>query len=1046
MEKNDNIGAPTNSNLFNKTEFLQKLYEVLELDKTSNESYVINEVSIDNKKIVNQIKKMPISKLNLKCNEALNDARRLARYTGTARPIFHAILNEYERWLYSLPSDYENLVNKFQAKGTTIRQNIKGGISDFSMLPPSFRRRNTQRKDVNSRHEKLVKRVERESNTRHNDSLIPKKDYIVLSHAVAPEDNDKYPAIYNPSEKAFEQLVFPSKYPYGKRDSKYLKEWLDANINRFQSQTITNYKKKNSIGNVENELTHIIPTVNIALNEIVRQFHPNNRKEINFVVSLWQMILKVMSIMMSYIKNSKDEHVEIMKEQRNEITRLDKLIESATAQLTDAIECTNNIKNDTNVLERALASKEKELDRLIIKHHKTAKHLRKVLKLVQKMEDEEFLHAYKEGKRMERIDGLSHVMDKLSDVLVNHDEEIQKERERIRFNSEDFDDQDIYDGDQEPDSSVNEIVEQHSKHATLVWNRINTSVHDDDEDSVDEEFGVLDEMSSFSLTGESSTLNEKDFNGVANDDIKVTPEVYENLAILRAEVAFLKTTLKEKMPINIYYPTCHRETQTDELDIENGAAIYTANQTAVNISNNGKTDTMSKAKQKASMENKSKKLGIFDKIPTVIHPYANFLPENYVPAELSFKVTKMHVERIYNQYIKYYERNTKSKQRFNYSDVVSDASPSPALIQFAYDLYLGVEEIIDIAQSKLCNICMSVVKYSESDMGCHMFARLCRLIPDIALPNESITVFFAALSYLKHDWRSINGSKYVKLKKGQETVGLLCNTSLSITNAGLKNLAVLMGIDGGVDRVEYLAFDTFMQYVVTMWEKDYNARKKSITASFVKHFSNDALVTISSKEFSYFITDVCDDKQYSQETLYLMYDYIHTKTNLRNKTEETNITAIEDGSSLDSENKRVALSKSILIDHCLKCGLLEPDYKDIILSMNKKNILENSKNMRTSSSSKSVAMGHDKQNISKNDRINLDSNTGEDDELMFGQLIALWDVNKKDIEEFVFKTNKEDDERNKLMQDKYNELIDLLEAKLNGVKALELYTELLKSI
>ena len=91
-------------------------------------------------------------------------------------------------------------------------------------------------------------------------------------------------------------------------------------------------------------------------------------------------------------------------------------------------------------------------------------------------------------------------------------------------------------------------------------------------------------------------------------------------------------------------------------------------------------------------------------------------------------------------------------------------------------------------------------------------------------------------------------------------------------------------------------------------------------------------------------------------------------------------------------------------------------------------------------------MGHDKQNISKNDRINLDSNTGEDDELMFGQLIALWDVNKKDIEEFVFKTNKEDDERNKLMQDKYNELIDLLEAKLNGVKALELYTELLKSI
>ena len=77
MEKNGNIGAPTNSNLLNKTEFLQKLCVMLELDNNSNNGYVIDEVPMEKKKSVNQMKKMPITMLNLKCNEALNDARRL---------------------------------------------------------------------------------------------------------------------------------------------------------------------------------------------------------------------------------------------------------------------------------------------------------------------------------------------------------------------------------------------------------------------------------------------------------------------------------------------------------------------------------------------------------------------------------------------------------------------------------------------------------------------------------------------------------------------------------------------------------------------------------------------------------------------------------------------------------------------------------------------------------------------------------------------------------------------------------------------------------
>ena len=83
-------------------------------------------------------------------------------------------------------------------------------------------------------------------------------------------------------------------------------------------------------------------------------------------------------------------------------------------------------------------------------------------------------------------------------------------------------------------------------------------------------------------------------------------------------------------------------------------------------------------------------------------------------------------------------------------------------------------------------------------MGCHMFARLCHLLPNVSLPNESINVYFAALSHLKNHWRCIHGDKYIKLDKAQEMVGLLCNTSLHTTNVGLKNLSVLIGIDGGL--------------------------------------------------------------------------------------------------------------------------------------------------------------------------------------------------------------------------------------------------------
>ena len=177
-------------------------------------------------------------------------------------------------------------------------------------------------------------------------------------------------------------------------------------------------------------------------------------------------------------------------------------------------------------------------------------------------------------------------------------------------------------------------------------------------------------------------------------------------------------------------------------------------------------------------------------------------------------------------------------------------------------MYLGIEEILELAQSKICSLCVSVIKFADTDLGCHMFCRLCGLISQVALPHESIDVFFAALSYLKNDWRKIKGDKYVKLEKAQEAVGLLCKSPIHLTNTGLKNLAVLIGIDGGLHRVEYVRFDMLMQYLVTMWEKDYCAWEKKLREKLSSVLSNKSLDKCSKDGFHTFIVNACQEKDF----------------------------------------------------------------------------------------------------------------------------------------------------------------------------------------
>ena len=129
--------------------------------------------------------------------------------------------------------------------------------------------------------------------------------------------------------------------------------------------------------------------------------------------------IKRMSITLNHVQECKDENNATAERDCVEINRFNKLIDAAKLELKDAEECTDNSKRIMNKSLNALVAKEKELDKVIGKHQKNANKLRKAVILVQKMEDEEFLKAYKEGQRIERIDGLPQVMDRLVDVLMS---------------------------------------------------------------------------------------------------------------------------------------------------------------------------------------------------------------------------------------------------------------------------------------------------------------------------------------------------------------------------------------------------------------------------------------------------------------------------------------------------------------------------------------------------------------------------------------------------------------------------------------------------
>ena len=85
-----------NEDVLDETTYLQELRQLLELSNSSESASLLR-----------QHEASSLEQLHLESSKLLRAARRLSRETDTARPIFHAILDEYERWLYSSSSDFK---------------------------------------------------------------------------------------------------------------------------------------------------------------------------------------------------------------------------------------------------------------------------------------------------------------------------------------------------------------------------------------------------------------------------------------------------------------------------------------------------------------------------------------------------------------------------------------------------------------------------------------------------------------------------------------------------------------------------------------------------------------------------------------------------------------------------------------------------------------------------------------------------------------------------------------------------------------------------
>ena len=464
---------------------------------------------------------------------ALKQARKLSRSLTTCRDIFQACLGEYERWLHSSSRDFHELVNSedgrerpqivFPAQGTVPMLNRPTVV-----FPPTYTKptASSNRFKRASRHEKFTQ--QQTSNQKKIPSIIPKADYIVYTHAVAPVDHAKYPAQYNPEKRVWEQLVFPADQPFGKRDSELLKQWY-VQEQQKQAKAI---ELRGETDSLDADIARILPVGKVVIHELARQFPKGEEHVGEFLVELWEGLIRMMFILMKSTQEMHAEHVARCQTLKADIDEIMNAKKDKEMELKVAQACTANLQEDTSILERAILAKEKSYEKTIQAHQSIAERVGKVIRLVQEMEDAESLEAYKEGKRTRRVRGVPEMMDRLSDILLEHTQFVNNTRANPT--------------DEKGEST--RIGESSSS--------------DSGEVSSDEEESQV----GANQKEEEAAKRKNAARGTVTTAAAVGPDVLCLVERLGAEISFLKLELVEKFRPSSMKTHDTRGTQTDSLD------------------------------------------------------------------------------------------------------------------------------------------------------------------------------------------------------------------------------------------------------------------------------------------------------------------------------------------------------------------------------------------------------------------------------------------------------------------------------------------------
>jgi hypothetical protein len=690
----------------------------------------------------------------------IKEARKISKDMGKFRGMLLACLGEYERWLHASISDFRE-----HLQPPKIRQNARDAESmmfhrnrEPLPFPPKSKKRipyvppsraSASARAKGGRHDRFSKRQA------NKPSRIPKDHYVHLDHVLLPPDNHKYPARFVSERGTWEQLIFPASHPYWTRDTVLLDDW-------YSKQAKELHPGERGPLSIEEEIETLLPLIDLTLHEFSRQFSAEERSVGDFVSELWQSLVAIMSVMMKETESLEERHETLCNRLMTERRDLTESIRKANEELQHAKTCTLNLKSDTDVLDRALVARKKQYEKTIFKHRQIAERVGKVIRLAQLMEDAEFTKAYKDKKRMERLEGVPEMMDRLSDILVDH---------RMSFSnvkSETGDDSNL--GDLVNASWYKEAgaaAEQHSNDGEgIKLHNGNT----EQSESKEQEHVKKKAFSSVLRTSGGKRTSEK-FGSLTG---KVGSKILVDVDAISAKIKSLRATLNENIVRSQLNFRSSCSTQTDMLHEINAAGLDET------VANSGERAVYSS--------------------PAAALPFVRMLPPDFVPElynDTKIRILLNYVSTEYTRYIlSQYRMEAQCKGGTSQDGVgVSTESSlqqrqSP-LLEYSYDLFLDSEEVPSIAQVTFANFVYTIQCLSSSNIECSIFGRLANLLDDKqSLPQEAINLAFLSRDFLCAKVIDIQGQSYCTVGIAKELVHIVKPKGVSNNLKMLESISV----------------------------------------------------------------------------------------------------------------------------------------------------------------------------------------------------------------------------------------------------------------